>query len=80
MSSSDQKLNSIVLLVNSSFQAYFKKTSDPLDGQFPERLNREEAIKRQTERKQHSSDLFPSGNSFFILASILTIDSFFVFY
>ena len=66
--------------LSTTFQVYFKKTPDPLNRQFPERLNRKEAIKRQTERKQHSSDLFPSGNSFFILASILTIDSFFLFY
>ena len=52
--------------LTTTFQSYFKKTPDPLNRQFPERLDRKEAIKRQTGRKQHASELFPSGSTFTI--------------
>lgn len=43
---------------------YQERVPEPLNRQFPERLPRDEAIKRQAERKRTRTELFPSGNFF----------------
>ncbi|KAJ7360203.1 hypothetical protein OS493_018196 [Desmophyllum pertusum] len=40
---------------------YQERVPEPLNRQFPERLPRDEAIKRQAERKRTRTELFPSA-------------------
>lgn len=43
------------------YQTYQRKTPESLTAQFTDRLSRDDAIKRQKERRQISVELFPPG-------------------
>ena len=43
------------------FKKYKKKVPEPLAAQFENRLGREDAIKRQANRKKVATKLFPEG-------------------
>jgi hypothetical protein len=50
---------------------YKKKVPKPLAAQFENRLGREDAIKRQANRKKLVTELFPAGTAFATFPSIL---------
>ena len=57
-----QVLFSIIKEERESIRDRYKaKVPEPLSNQFPERASKDEAIMRHTQRKQTSTELFPSG-------------------
>ena len=53
-----------VQTMSSVMARYNAKLPEPLNRQFPERLNREEAIGDQKGRKRARTELIPSGKLF----------------
>lgn len=43
-------------------QKYKAKVPEPLTNQFPDRLSKDDAIKRHASRKRIRTELFPTGN------------------